>query len=950
MSGVFATSVSLFTLALGATLAEAATGPVWVEVPAGCGGPGQATFSGSVVVGEQFDRALVRLAAYDRYRLFLNGKGISVGDAPWEAKTYDVTGLLRQGSNEVRVEVAADAMPMPDNCWVVLERRLPQPGSFERLRFRTADARNNEWVYVELIDADGNSSGYYCAEKGRSDLVLGKSGEVKDHVIELTSQPRLVTQANAACNFSRIATVRLRVDQKRTPDAKSGAVRFSDIAFEGAKGSLELTSLQGWRLMPGRGEHRRSRIESAAAGVVLRYDFTPRPPIRLALDLRVWSGGKEIASLQSGPGLLVDGKAAVRVASKPMDTWMSVSPVLTGKDDVPDAPVSAKATLRFEGDVDRWTVKTPLRAFVHVLAIGTSPGEQVHVEAENWQGNRVVSETASITWRENMGEAVLSVPALPRGVYRFRAQVGKSDVPVARYTALAVLAPGEKRMSDLFDTLSPTASQPGLQGIDLGYNDSPALLLAIRDLGVNFLQVHLSPRQLDNGEFEELLGFCRATGLRFALNNESSNWSADGGRGRFDAAGGCHRWDLDPETLRMAAATGLFEGVVYDEGEHMQLCRNFYSKLPDKVHRKPYLVETTGMTLLEAYDAFLAAARTVCQYNRTHGTAPGSHGRMIVESVFPALWHPLARANVTLCPKLLKESIHPVVLALALGAVKQYGVELWLTPDFWFRERGFPGHTVEEYAASLRLAHMVGVDNIYSEYIYAFCRFQGAVYDLTPHAEALRDFMTQWRPAHPREYTYRDYEPEVAIIRFPDSDWGQASCHYWNMLYGAENLQSTAETREWLQVWHLLTGGRTHPDAVNANSRVYSLDTWRVSDPCAPTAVYDHLVGDAPLTSVSTIFLCGITVSEGTLDAVRRRVRDGATCFATARLCPADVRQAATDLPASVPDGKGVWIVVSGFGKEDLGAKVDLVPKPGSAMRYKFRGQMVPIEEPPKPR
>jgi len=217
---------------------------------------------------------------------------------------------------------------------------------------------------------------------------------------------------------------------------------------------------------------------------------------------------------------------------------------------------------------------------------------------------------------------------------------------------------------------------------------------------VNFLQVHISPQKLENGEFDELLRFCRATGLRFALTIEAANWGPDGGRGRFDAAGGCHRWDLEPAALRKAAATGLFEGVVYDEGEHMQLSRNAYSRLSDKIHRKPYLVETTGMTLEQAYDAYLAAPRSVCEHNRTYGSVPPGHGRMLVESVFPALWHPLARANVALCPKLLKESIHPVVLGLALGAVKQYGGELWLTPDQWYRGRGFPGHTVADYAGA----------------------------------------------------------------------------------------------------------------------------------------------------------------------------------------------------------------------------------------------------------
>ncbi len=947
MPQLFVASAYLVALAWWATVAEAAAGPVWVEPPEGRFEQGPVTFRGSLMAGQPFDRALVRLVAYQRYRLFVNGSGVSVGDTPWDAKTYDVTQLLRRGPNEVRVEVAADATPMPDNCWVILERRLPQPGSLVRIRFRTADARHDEWVYVELIDADGNSSGYYCAEKGRPDLILGRSGQTREHVLDPTRDSRLEPQSPTQFDFSRVAAVRLRVDQKRATAAGSGAVRFTDILFEGVK-TLDLRSAAGWRLTAGRGEHRRSRIEPVAGGFVLRYDFTPWTPIRMAFDLRAWSRGNEIAALHSGPELSVAGKAAVPVRSRAMDTWMWTSASLTSADDGSVPPTPAKATLRFAGDVDRWTTKTPIRVLLQVLTLNTSAAEQVYVEAENWQAKRVFSATVNVACREGAGEAVLSVPDLPRGIYRFRADAGRRTAAVTRSTALAVLGPGEKRVSDVFDTLGPTVSQPGLQGIDLGYNDSTALLLGIRDLGVNFLQVHLNPRQLENGEFEELLRFCQATGLHFALNNESSNWGADGGRGRFDAGGGCHRWDLEPAALRKAAATGLFEGVVYDEGEHMQLCRNFYARLPEKKHRKPYLVETTGMTLVQAYEALLAAARTVREHNRTYGSAPAGHGRMLVESVFPALWHPLARAEVALCPKLLKESIHPLVLGLALGAVKQYGGELWLTPDLWYRGRGFPGHTVEDYAAALRLAHLVGVDNVYSEYIHAFCRIEGAVYDLTPYADALRQFMFEWRPAHPRNYTYRDYEPEVAIIRFPDSDWGQASCYYWNTLYGAENLQSTAETREWLQVWNLLTGGRTHPDAVNANSGVYPADSWRFDYPCAPTAVYDHLVGDAPLAGVGTIFLCGITVSEGTLDAVRQRVRGGATCFAPARLCPADIRQAA-HLPARVPDGKGVWIVVSGFRREDLGATAEMIPAAGSAMRFRFRGQMVPVDQRDKP-
>lgn len=63
-----------------------------------------------------------------------------------------------------------------------------------------------------------------------------------------------------------------------------------------------------------------------------------------------------------------------------------------------------------------------------------------------------------------------------------------------------------------------------------------------------------------------------------------------------------------------------------------------------------------------------------------------------------------------------------------------------------------------------------------------------------------------------------------------------------------------------------------------------------------------------------------------------------------ARLCPADVRQAAAKLPARLSDGKGAWIVVSGFRREDLGAMIDQVPSPGTTMRFRFRGQVVSID------
>jgi len=302
----------------------------------------------------------------------------------------------------------------------------------------------------------------------------------------------------------------------------------------------------------------------------------------------------------------------------------------------------------------------------------------------------------------------------------------------------------------------------------------------------------------------------------------------------------------------------------------------------------------------------------------------------------------MARAGVTLCPKLLKEDIHPVVLATALGAAKQYGADLWFSPDMWYIDR-FPGHSAESFRAALELAYQAGVDNVYSEQIIVLCRVRGEVYDVTEHGRVLRAFIDDLRGRAPRPYTYRDYSPEVAIVHFPDSDWGQASCYYWDTLYGAENLPPTAETAEFAQVWSLLTAGASDPRAINTNSSVYPIGSWRLAMPCVPVAVYDHRVGDRPLEGVKTVFLTGLDLPAPALNAVSRRVRAGAVCFAPRRLCPAGIAAQAAALPARVADGRGSWVVVDGYSPEQLGEYARLVPTTRDGMQLRFGERTVRI-------
>jgi len=932
--------LSLFSGFLFLTLpCLAAQPPQWIEatVPPPAGRP--AVFARSFDLPQSPTLAKIRVNAYDRYRLAVNGRAVGVGDTPWDGETYDVTALLRPGSNSVEVTAEAET-PNPQNCFIWLRHPLPAPTPFTQLRFKTSGARADEWLYIEVADDRGRTSGFYCPERNRPDLLLGHGGGEVEHAIELGKESTLDYRGDGAgCDFARIASVGIRVDQKEARNHPTGRVTFASIRLEGPK-PADLGDGSGWRVEPGVGESRRSRIEADANGAfALRYDFSPATHPKIAADVRAWGANGELLRLSSGAEWSGNGAAAHPVQSV-LDAFAWTPLEIAGPDEAVQPPLAATVALDFgQGNGVAGQSHT-----VRVTAWANEPlpGARVRVRAENWAGTEVLNQEVPLVWEGAVGRAELQTPALPRGLYRFAAALPRVDGQ-RRYAALAVLAPGEARLSSLFDTLTPVVKRTGgpLCGIDTNWELSPALLFGLRDLGVTFLQVHLDVAQLDNGDFADLLTFCKAAGFRFAVNNEQANWATNApaadGRDRFAAPGGCHRWDLAPAALDAAAATGLFEGVVYDEGEHMQLCRNRIA-FPEKSAGKPYLVETTGMTLPQAREAFIGAARQTSDYHRQHNT------RMIVESVFPSLWHPLAQAGVTLCPKLLKEDVYPVVLALSLGAAKQYGAELWYTPDLWSLGR-FPGHSLEKYEAALHLAYAAGVDNFYCEHFIGHCRVRGATYDMTEYGAALRTFTQDWRPAHPRDYTYRDYEPEVAVIRFPDSDWGQASCYYWKCLYGAENLAPSPETAEWMQIFSLLTGGKTHPRAVNANSDVYPPYEQPLLIPAPPTAVYDHLAGPELLRGVETIFLCGITISAPTLAAVEERVKQGARCFAPARLCPESIRKQAAQLPARADDGAGTWIVLAGFQPKDLGPFAPLLPQAGDALRLKFKGRTVRIEK-----
>ncbi len=196
------------------------------------------------------DKALLRLNAHDRYRLAVNGRTVGMGDTPWDGETLDVTALLKPGSNTVAVTADAD-FANPANCFIWLRRKLASPAPFSRLSFKTRGARADEWLYVEVVDDKGTTSGFYCVERKRPDLMLGHSGQEAEHVIELAKEPTLDYQGRrkggASCDFSRIVSVGIRMDRKNAHEHPAGQVEFADVRLQGPK-DADLGPLAGWRL------------------------------------------------------------------------------------------------------------------------------------------------------------------------------------------------------------------------------------------------------------------------------------------------------------------------------------------------------------------------------------------------------------------------------------------------------------------------------------------------------------------------------------------------------------------------------------------------------------------------------------------------------------------------------------------------------------------------------
>lgn len=464
--------------------------------------------------------------------------------------------------------------------------------------------------------------------------------------------------------------------------------------------------------------------------------------------------------------------------------------------------------------------------------------------------------------------------------------------------------------------------------------------VAMDSLGVDFVVYHYQgPRGTIEDEartMEKLGNDFQKAGLRVVVNVESGNWSLEmrsaDGHDWVSQPNELHLFKFPSEVLKSLNQSEAVWGIQYDELEHSQITRNLSITIKHPDLELVSLAETTDMDFEEADEAVCEGAKSLVRECQGDGTK-----YVLTEHVWPVLFHNFARAGMTPVYKQMKENWSNVWASCAMGACLQYNQELWACLDFWHYDT-FPGHSAEELWSNLLFAYWAGVDKAYVESIgkhtYEVKDNDYRVIKLKERGEVLSRFAKDYVPNHPRPYTFRDFEPEIAIIRFDDTEWGQGPntyCEvdyegqkidfYWkDWLFGAYNLNTSSESEEWLKAWHTVTHGMVKKESLSWNAcSVYAGMPYRGFAPANSPVVFDDRVTKEHLESVKLLFLCGLHISDRTLMDVASLVKENGLAVVTSkRFAPAEFVAAYAFGAREFKDGKGKWIITDDMAGDDL--------------------------------
>ncbi|MHB1462538.1 MAG: hypothetical protein ACYC1M_14720 [Armatimonadota bacterium] len=480
----------------------------------------------------------------------------------------------------------------------------------------------------------------------------------------------------------------------------------------------------------------------------------------------------------------------------------------------------------------------------------------------------------------------------------------------------------------------------------------PAVELMLKDVGVNYLSFYVynnsGPTEQDAmAVYDAQAALAKRLGAEYQLE--------------------CHHVDIPEAVVRKAALDPLCNGVLIDELEHIRLLWRL-NPAPAK-----FLADVNSFTdLYDAHDKAVAGWKELGDKYRSWGIK-----NLNSTHVWPVLLSVAAEGGWNPTPKICKEFFSPVSLAVGMGAALQYDKPLMVDCDLWFWDM-VPGHSAEEYRSNLLLAYWSGADGVYTEGAGAdtlypagrqglphslMAKISDTEYALSPHGEVLRWFIKDYIPAHPRPWSFRDIKPDIAIIRFDDSCFGQRYTWLPDTLYGSPKLHSDADTEAIFQVWNVLTGGHTGRDGISyfrTTQNMYGyeytpMNTRRDSyltrpmmsgshnfwTPLNNVVVFDDTVTAERLGQIPCLFVTGKRISAGTWQAIQDRVKQGATCVIWAPLAVKLGLEPKGDI-TELPMGKGKMIIATDFGLTPVTTAVWSYIGRADQIRYRFKqGEVV---------
>lgn len=407
-------------------------------------------------------------------------------------------------------------------------------------------------------------------------------------------------------------------------------------------------------------------------------------------------------------------------------------------------------------------------------------------------------------------------------------------------------------------------------------------------LGVDFYVHHVMP---NDSEILDLISDLNEYGMDYILANEFGN-------ANLCYTPGTNRYDVPHKLVEQAQKSKYFQGLLYDETEHLQLNNLIYQK-------DPHLFQWGNPNGLSVREMQEQTVRTVKELVESYNCP------VYGEVLFCTMYHAFCRGGMRISAKAVKEIWQPIQMAVAMGAAKQYEIPLSVTVDLWgpdvgpwfTRLWGFPGHSPQEFANGLEMTYYLSPDRMFVENCDPLLLHRDK-FSFTEFGEVYRDFIRNHK-GKDLPYSASDCVAEIAVIRSDDGIFSDKGTFYGKGLYGADSPMPDEKSGSFFKVMHVLSHG-TLPDCGSTpyltghdcfpnakyprdpeTLRKFPLEKGVADEishtlfrPLNNVLVFDSFADERCLRETRLIIVCGSWLSEETAEIIVKKAEQGAFVIA----------------------------------------------------------------------